>query len=161
MWSVSHYIPCIINKVSHTILFADDTNFLVSSNNLNELYPKLNLVLCCIFKWFQNTQLILNLNKMHTVKFTSSKCLTYPWHIAYNSQALTVTENTKYLGMHLNCLLTWKLHLDNLVKKKWVRFASCWENYCLFKCKNVMNGLFCTFSNHKSVMVQFFGIQLH
>jgi len=57
MWSVSHHIPCIINKVSHTMLFPDDTNILVSSNDLNELYSKLNSVLCCIFKWFQNNQL--------------------------------------------------------------------------------------------------------
>jgi len=55
--------PCIINKVSHTILFADDTNILVSSSDLNELNSKLNSVLCFIFKWFQNNQLVPNLNK--------------------------------------------------------------------------------------------------
>jgi len=27
--------PCIINKVSYTITFGDDTNILVSSSNLN------------------------------------------------------------------------------------------------------------------------------
>ena len=51
--------PCIINKVSHTILFADDTNILVSSSDFNELNSKLNSVLHCIFKWFQNNHLIL------------------------------------------------------------------------------------------------------
>ena len=51
--------PCIINKVSYTILFADDTNILVSSNDFNELNSKLNSVLHCIFKWFQNKHLIL------------------------------------------------------------------------------------------------------
>ena len=33
---------CIINKASHTILFADGTNILVSSIDLNELNSKLN-----------------------------------------------------------------------------------------------------------------------
>ena len=33
--------PCIINKVSNTILFADDTNILVSSDDLNELNSKI------------------------------------------------------------------------------------------------------------------------
>ena len=65
--------PCIINKVSHTILFADDTNILVSSCNLKELNSKLNLVLCCISKWFQNSHLLLNLNKTHIIKFASTK----------------------------------------------------------------------------------------
>ena len=61
--------PCIINKISHTILCADDTNIRISSSDLNELNSKLNSVLCCISKWFQNTQLVLNLNKTHIVKF--------------------------------------------------------------------------------------------
>ena len=48
--------PCIINKISHTILFADDTNILVSSSDLNEPNSKLNSVLCCLSKWFKNNQ---------------------------------------------------------------------------------------------------------
>jgi len=53
--------PCIINKVSHIILFADGTNILVSSSDLNELNSKFNSVLYCISKWFQNNKLVLNL----------------------------------------------------------------------------------------------------
>jgi hypothetical protein len=53
--------PCIINKVSDIILFADGTN------NFTELDSKLNAVLHCISKWFQNNQLVLNLNKTHLV----------------------------------------------------------------------------------------------
>jgi hypothetical protein len=41
----------------------------------------------------------------------ASKLLTYPLNIAYNGQALTVTENIKFLGMHLECNLTWKSHI--------------------------------------------------
>ena len=109
--------PCIINKVSHTILFADGTNILVSSNDHNELNSRVNSVLRSISEWFQNNQLVLNLNKTLIVKFTSSKFLTYPLHIAYNNRSLTITENIKLLGMYLDCHLTWKLHVDNLVKK--------------------------------------------
>ena len=67
--------PCIMNKVSHTSLFADDTNILVSSNDLNELNSKLSSVLHCISIWFQNNQLVLNLNTTHIVKIASSKLL--------------------------------------------------------------------------------------
>jgi len=88
--------PCIINKISHTILFADDSNIPVSSSEPNELNSKLNSILCCISKWFKNKQLVLKLNKMHIVKFASSKLLTYPLNIVYNNRALTVTENIKF-----------------------------------------------------------------
>ena len=59
------------HRTSHTTLFADDTNILVSSIGLNEL----NSILCSFSEWFQNNQLVLNLNKMHIVKFASSKLL--------------------------------------------------------------------------------------
>jgi len=97
--------------------FADDTNILVSSSDLNELNSKLNSVLCCNSIWFQNNQLVLNLNKTHIVKFASSKLLNYPLNIVYNNRALTVAENIKFLGMHLDCNLSWKSHTDNLIKK--------------------------------------------
>ena len=71
----------------------------------------------CISIWFQNNQSVLNLNKMHIVKFTSSKLLTYPLHIAYNNQVLNITEYVKFLGMHLYCNLNCKSHIDNLVQK--------------------------------------------
>jgi hypothetical protein len=109
--------PCITHKVSPTILFVDDTNILLSSSDHNELNSTLNSVLCSITKWFQNDQLVLNLNKTHVVKFASSKLLTYPLNIVYNNRALAVTENIKFLGMHLDCSLTWKSNVDNLIQK--------------------------------------------
>jgi hypothetical protein len=42
--------PCIINKVSDIILFADDTNILISSSNFTELNSKLNEVLHLYFQ---------------------------------------------------------------------------------------------------------------
>jgi hypothetical protein len=72
--------PSIIGKVSHTILFADDTNILVSSNDHTELYSNYNKVFCRISEWFQNNQLVLNSNKMQLIKFISSKSSTYPLH---------------------------------------------------------------------------------
>jgi hypothetical protein len=59
-------------KFSHAILFAGDTNILVSSRPPNELNSKLHSVLGCIAKWFQNSRLVLNLNMTNIVKFASS-----------------------------------------------------------------------------------------
>jgi hypothetical protein len=109
--------PSIIGKVSHTILFADDTNILVSSSDHIELNTKLNKVFCCISEWFQINQLALNLNKTQLIKFTSSKSSTYPLHVSYNNQVVTVAENIKFLGVYLDCHLTCNLHLDKLIKK--------------------------------------------
>ena len=137
--------PCIINKIYHNILFADDTNILVSSSDLNEINAKLNSILCCISKSVQNKQLVLNLNKMHIVKFASSKLLTYPLNTVHNNQALIVTENIKFLGKHLDCILTWKSHIDNLIKKTEFNLLCVEKIITHCKCKSVTYGLFCTF----------------
>jgi hypothetical protein len=100
--------PCIINKVS---------DILISSNNFTELNSKLNALLHCISRWFQNNQLVLNLSKTHLVKFASSKSPSYPLHVSYNKQAISVTANIKFLGLYLDCHLTWKSRINNLIKK--------------------------------------------
>jgi len=57
--------PCIINKVPHTIPFADVSNILVSFSHLNELNSILNSIVRCISEWFQNNQLVPKLNKSY------------------------------------------------------------------------------------------------
>jgi hypothetical protein len=89
----------------------------VSSNDHTELNIKLNKVFCCISEWFQKNQLVLNLNKTQLIKFISSKSSTYPLHVSYNNQALTVAENIKFLGVYLDCHLKWNLNRENLIKK--------------------------------------------
>ena len=55
--------------------------------------------------------------QIHIVKFASFKLLTYSLHNAYNNQALTISKTIIFLGMHMDCHLSWKSHIDNLVKK--------------------------------------------
>jgi hypothetical protein len=109
--------PSILNNVAHTILYADDITIIVSSNDLNPLNYKLNIVMNRISKWFQNNHLVLNLKTTHMIQFTTAKAHEYPLHIVYNNQDLNIDENVKFLCMHLDCHLNWKQHSDNLVKK--------------------------------------------
>ena len=92
----------------------------------NELNFELNSILRCISDWFQNNQLVLNLNKTHITKFASSKLPTYQLNTVYKNWILSVAENIRFLGMHRNCNLTWKSHMHDLIKN-WGRLASFWE----------------------------------
>ena len=51
--------PKIINKLSHSILFAEDTSIVVTFTNYIEINQKLNSDLHLIFKWFQTSYLVL------------------------------------------------------------------------------------------------------
>jgi hypothetical protein len=105
-------VPKIINKLSHTILFADDTSIFVTSTNYIELNQKLNSILHHISKWFQTNQLVLNTNKAYIVKFTSSKALIYPLNIIHVDKTLAVAEIIKFLGLLVDSHLPQKSQVN-------------------------------------------------
>jgi hypothetical protein len=109
--------PKIINKLSHTILFADDTSIFVTSTNNIELNQKLNSILHHISKWFQTNQLVLNANKAYIAKFTSSKSLIYPLNITHVDQTLAVAKTIKFLGFLVDSHLSQKSQVNILLKK--------------------------------------------
>ena len=46
-------LPKIMDKLSHTILYADDTNITVTSTDYNDLHKTINVTLQLISEWFQ------------------------------------------------------------------------------------------------------------
>jgi hypothetical protein len=120
-------LPSILKGLAHTILYADDTTFIVSSKDITTLNYKINLIMIRISKWLQNNQLVLDLEKTHVIKYTTPKALDYPLHIECNDQDLNIDDNVTFLGMYLDCHLKWKQHSDNPMKKLNTAF-SCLEN---------------------------------
>jgi hypothetical protein len=110
-------MPKIINKLCHTMLIADDTSILVTSTDYIELYQKLHSNLHHILKWFETNQLVLNTDKAYVVKFTSSKALTCPLNIIHVDQTLPVAETIKFFSLYLDSHLSWKCHINMLLKK--------------------------------------------
>jgi hypothetical protein len=67
----------MINSHSNVIMFADDTSILIYKNNHDELNLNFKSVLSQILKWFQASQLILDIEKTSLVKFTHPPDLLY------------------------------------------------------------------------------------
>jgi len=59
--------------------------------------------------------------------------------------SLTITENVKFLGLHLDCNRTWKSHTDNPIKKNLFYLLHVEKIIIYCKCKNVTYGLYRTF----------------
>jgi hypothetical protein len=100
------------NGIKFTSLNIDnhclDQDFKVCAIHLNSVYDEL-----CILAIYRSP--LGNFNTFLT-NFDLI-FLTYPLNIVYNNRALTVTENIKFLGMHLNCSLIWISHIENLILK--------------------------------------------
>ena len=62
-------LPLRINSILESVLYADDTSVIISSRNFKDFCSVSNLILSHMNKSFVANNLVLNLDKMNTMKF--------------------------------------------------------------------------------------------
>ena len=106
---------CHVAKMSHLILFADDTNIFVADHNLYNLICNINYELQVISKWFQVNKLSLNVNKTNFVLFVSPNNLVN--QVLINGMPIKQVSSAKFLGVYLDEHLTWSDHVKTVIGK--------------------------------------------
>ena len=106
-----------LSKLKHNndiIIFADDTNCLFTSDDIDNLIPEINSNLQDISTWFQSNKLSLNTDKTNFVKFCRANVsnIHNDIDLVLNDQKIGKVEETKFLGIKLDHKLTWKSHLN-------------------------------------------------
>ena len=115
------YINDVVNvsSVLYAVLFADDTNALLRGKNLNEMSSIMNNELEKIMIWLNTNKLSLNIKKTHFMIFRSRGKKHYdlstPIHIG--GEIIDEVDNTKFLGVIIDCRLNWGLHIKNIKNK--------------------------------------------
>jgi len=107
------YINDLPNSVIHeskAILFADNTSVLVMDRDFTKFKQKMNLALTSLDQWFIANQLVLNITKTNVIKFT-------PLNISYTNYVLDEVNNTKFLGIHIDSHMNWKIHIEQISHK--------------------------------------------
>ena len=103
------------------MMFADDTNVFMSNNSLTELVEKLNAELEKVDKWFKANKLSLNLEKTNYILFCSKHktIFSHDHKLSVNidNQSITRVSSAKFLGVHIDELLSWKEHITDISKK--------------------------------------------
>lgn len=64
-------LPLRKNSLAETILFADDTNVIISNRNFIDFSTSANLVSAHMIEWCSANMLVLNLEKMNVMKFVT------------------------------------------------------------------------------------------
>ena len=111
------------SKVFNFFLFADDTNLLYANKSLRTLESVVNHELRKICKWLNANKLTLNIKKSNFVTFRSpQKLMTYQPIKLFdnNSKKYILLQNkdyTKYLGIFIDCNLSWKQHINYIALK--------------------------------------------
>src|ERR1043165_1332461 len=116
-----------VNDISHTsttlqfLMFADDTNMFMSSKSLVELVDKFNIELQKVNNWFKANKLSLNLNKTNYILFCSknNEAFEHDFKLTINidKQSISRVASSKFLGVHIDEILSWQVHIAEISKK--------------------------------------------
>jgi hypothetical protein len=110
--------PLSINKLASSILFADDTSIIISNTNPDEFKKNINSVMTEITNWLQSNLLTSNLNKTIFFQFlTKKKNKEIKIQIVASNSVNTNINSTKFLGLNINCTLSWSDHIAALTPK--------------------------------------------
>ena len=128
MWSTSRlstwspFFILYINDIYLTspelffVLFADDTNVLITGKKLIDIANTLNIELKNIESWLVANKLSLNISKTKYIIFSSPRkrydaniCKLY-----INEQELEKVNYTKFLGLTIDKHLKWKEHIKTI-----------------------------------------------
>ena len=113
------YINDISNVCQHmmSLLFADDTNLFQSGKDVIQLQQEVEADLNQISEWLKINQLSLNIKKTHFIVFTNKNVPKPDLQIAIDGHRIDETDHTKFLGVIIDCKLTWKKHISYITGK--------------------------------------------
>ena len=138
--------------------FADDTNLLYINKSLKLICKKVNYDLKGITDWLNANRISLNVNKTEFVIFRSPrKPIDSEINIKLNGKHLYPSTHIKYLGVLIDEHLSWKPHIDELIKKlnKTNSMLSKIRHYVN---KDIIRSIyFSIFSSHISYCCQIWG----
>ena len=100
----------------HCIQFADDTTLYFSHKNANYLQYCVNSDLQILQDWFRANKLTLNASKSVCLIFNLRDYLA-DLKLMMNGVELPILSEKKFLGVWIDNKLTWKRHVDEVVKR--------------------------------------------
>lgn len=98
------------------LAFADDVAIVASAMNEEILMNKVNTSLCRVTSWMEKRKLQAVPEKTEAVIFTTRRKTEPIFFTMYNKQVFPTTA-IKYLGVWLDNKMTFKTHIDKVIKK--------------------------------------------
>ena len=101
-------------------MFVDDMSLSVHGKTLHQLNMTLNKDLDYLTSWLMGNKLSLNIVKTHSMIISTrqkEQGLTGEFDLKMQNTPLLNVEDTNYLGIQIDKHLTWKKHVDAVIKK--------------------------------------------
>ena len=114
------YINDIVNctKYLKSVLYADDSCFYTSNNNIIDLINDANSDLITVNRWLNANKLTLNIDKSHFIIFSRNKPLPQNLpNVKINNMNVKQLNQTKFLGIELQNNLKWNTQVNSIINK--------------------------------------------
>jgi len=92
-------LPKTIVCVANPVLFADDTNMIISKSGPKEVTNTINRHIIKINEWFKSNSLSLNIDKTYFLQFHTKTNQKYDFQTFYENRQTTKAQNIKFLGI--------------------------------------------------------------
>ena len=100
-----------------SLMFADDSNLFLQGKDLKVMQQTLNDELDKVSTWLKINKLSLNIDKTHFMLFCGRRSVTEDISIKIDGISIQRVSSTKFLGVTIDELLSWKEHICNISKK--------------------------------------------
>ena len=105
----------ITNENSKIILYADDISLIIANPNPTNFENNAIKIFQDIKRWFDTNLLSLNLDKKHYMQFVNKNSSSINLNIGHGNKKTANTCTTKFLGLTLENMLSWKTHIYTIV----------------------------------------------
>ena len=107
-----------VSTTYETLLFADDTTFIFSSDNINNLIFDVNRELESIRVWTCCNRLSLNASKTHPMIISTRPTPhLHDLQVTFSNIDLTFVQSVVFLGVRIDSNLRFNLHIDHVCRK--------------------------------------------
>ena len=100
-----------------SVLYADDSTFLISQINKNTLLEQANEQLCNISEWCSANKLHINSSKTEILKFSNKKIDFSNSFLNFNENQISLSHKFVLLGVIIDENLNFKVHIEAVVAK--------------------------------------------
>ena len=124
-----------ISEDTISIVYADDTNLVITGNSIEEAANKANNVLSKYINYFNMNKLSLNESKTKYMVFTQKKTASSSPTLKINDSILERVHSIKFLGVVLNDRLDWRDH------KLYIKAKISKNIGILNRCRKILNDI--------------------